>query len=476
MKGKSVYVLLFLILALGTTLRFYKINSSPVRDDEFNTRMFAAGSMHDVVERTIRQDTHSPLYYLVTNLSIGLLGNTKVALRLPALLSGVGAIFFMFLLGRKLYGDREGLAAAFLTAFFNYTISFSRYARSYSMLMLFSIITVYLLLDITLRCREGRRQSPVMTSLYTVCAVILAYVHYFGLFFVIFQISCAMVYLHVKKKNYVPLAWVSVAVFAAYACWIPSSLYQGAHNLFPSEAIPRPTAKGVLYYFYEVFNYMNRSRLVPFGVLVFGVIYALTHVRAWIQGHKDPVYAWADRLLMLWFILPFAIVIFESKFFVSVFLSHYLIFCLPALYLLLARAVVVSMSYSRVLPAVFLMVIMAQPVVSKEIYFVDYYAAYSLITKHPGDPLIVHDVSSEGATSISEFLQQKRLTSVPEIVSLEDSADVVAKGGHEDLFLVFSKKRGLNQDMYARVLQKYALRAKSDDKRFVVLYMKRKAR
>lgn len=66
------------------------------------------------------------LYFYFQGLLINLLGNTILALRLPAALSGSLIVPMLYLLASRLYGWRVGLAAAGLLAFSTWNITFSR--------------------------------------------------------------------------------------------------------------------------------------------------------------------------------------------------------------------------------------------------------------------------------------------------------------------------------------------------------------
>ena len=55
-----------------------------------------------------------PMVAVLNFLSTGLLGNTEIAVRLNAIILGVGMSWFTFLLGRQMYGDKVGFWAAML--------------------------------------------------------------------------------------------------------------------------------------------------------------------------------------------------------------------------------------------------------------------------------------------------------------------------------------------------------------------------
>ena len=122
--------------------------------------------------------THPPLYYLLLGLWQALAGPSEFSMRFPSLAFGVLTVVLGYRLGRELFSQPTGLAAALLLALAPPQVVYSQEARSYTLFAL-----EYALL-ILLVCRFLRRRWQLSQGDWA--ALILAetvalYTHYFSL-------------------------------------------------------------------------------------------------------------------------------------------------------------------------------------------------------------------------------------------------------------------------------------------------------
>jgi 4-amino-4-deoxy-L-arabinose transferase-like glycosyltransferase len=102
------------------------------------------------------------LYINLTALSVSFLGNTALALRLPAALFGILTVWGVYLLGRELFSRPIGLLASFFVATSFWHLVFSRLALRAIAAPLFLTLGLYLLLAGLRRVEEGRRHLGVV--------------------------------------------------------------------------------------------------------------------------------------------------------------------------------------------------------------------------------------------------------------------------------------------------------------------------
>ncbi|MCF6286827.1 MAG: glycosyltransferase family 39 protein, partial [Candidatus Hydrogenedentes bacterium] len=131
-------VLLLAIVAYGGFLRYHDLGVS-LYDDEINTRERAM----QTVAHTLNTRSY-PLYYLAAKATLQL-GDTESALRLPSFIAGLLSILAIYGLVRQLHSRTAGLVAAALLAFSPFHITHSDFARYYALMMLFTILTVWML-------------------------------------------------------------------------------------------------------------------------------------------------------------------------------------------------------------------------------------------------------------------------------------------------------------------------------------------
>jgi len=170
----AVWTLLGVLLVVGTILRLYHLDFQSFWRDEM-TAVQVAGSLEQGFDQ-LRNDFHPPLYYFVLHFWIELFGASEAGLRLSSVIPGVAAIFFLFRLGHYLFGLRAGLIAAGIFTFSLFQIFYAQEARSYTMLVLLSILST----EACVLWLVERRRSQLIY--YLVASTALVYIHHFGWF------------------------------------------------------------------------------------------------------------------------------------------------------------------------------------------------------------------------------------------------------------------------------------------------------
>jgi mannosyltransferase len=169
---------LALVCAVGGALRVATLGTQSLWFDEAVTARLMRMDVHALLAAIPHSESSPPLYYVLAWLSSRLLGIGEVALRaLPALL-GTATIPAVWALGRRLGGDRAGLAAAVLVAVNPMLVWFSQEARAYALLALLGALSALLWLRALELPRAGR-----LLGWGAVAALALA-THYFAVFLV----------------------------------------------------------------------------------------------------------------------------------------------------------------------------------------------------------------------------------------------------------------------------------------------------
>ncbi len=130
-----VLLFLVLILALAAGLRFYRIGEQSLWSDEGNSAALAVRSLQQITADA-GNDIHPPLYYWLLHLWVGIFGTSEAGLRSLSALVGVMLVLATFSLGRAMYDDATGLAAAFVSALAPFQVYFGQEARMYVLLTL----------------------------------------------------------------------------------------------------------------------------------------------------------------------------------------------------------------------------------------------------------------------------------------------------------------------------------------------------
>ena len=165
---------------------------------------------------------------------------------------------------------------------------------------------------------------------YVVCAVLLAYTHYFGLLLVVLQ-AVALTALAFDGLRRVALLYAPVAL--AYLPWLP-----GMVNQFRNGEQAGP-GQATLYALPDYFQFLfGRSALLTFAawtLLCFLLLRGWDDVRPRRKGAGVP----PGLLLAAWAVGPFSFSYAASQTSAAVLTDENLLVSLPAVYLLVARAV-----------------------------------------------------------------------------------------------------------------------------------------
>jgi uncharacterized membrane protein len=251
-------------------------------------------------------------------------------LRLPSAIAGWLCIPAIYLLGKKLYSEREGIVAALLVAVLWPAVYYSQEARPYALLILLSILTSYFWWDLMQGLRYGGEIPRRETAWYIACAVLCAYTHYFGLLLVLLQ-AAALAALVLDDLLKVALLYVPVAL--AYLPWMPGMVDQFRDGTPWGHG--QPTLQALPDYFMFLFG---RSALLALGAWT---LLCFLLLRGWddLRPRRKNTGVPPGLLLAAWAVGPPIFAYMYSQTSSGILTNENLLVSLPAVYLLVARAV-----------------------------------------------------------------------------------------------------------------------------------------
>ena len=148
MSSRQTKIGLGLILTLAVILRMAAIlNYGHFWDDEMFSFIYSQKPWLDSLKFWL-WETNPPLHLLILKLWFYVFPSTEFFARLPSLLAGVLNVYFIFVLGKKMFNEKIGLLSALLLALWPYHIFLSATARGYAFLLLFALLSVNFFHDI----------------------------------------------------------------------------------------------------------------------------------------------------------------------------------------------------------------------------------------------------------------------------------------------------------------------------------------
>jgi mannosyltransferase len=160
------------ILVLAAGLRIFQLDGQSMWFDEAARLLVAQGSVQSIVRET-GGDTLPPLYHLVMHFW-GQLGWQDFYVRMPSALAGVALVAVAAALGRAMFDNRTGLAAAAIVALMPYQVFHSQQANLYAWLALLAG------LQILFFWRAMASGGRAWLAAFMASAAAGIYVHYFA--------------------------------------------------------------------------------------------------------------------------------------------------------------------------------------------------------------------------------------------------------------------------------------------------------
>lgn len=307
------------ITVAAAVLRFHDLTAKSFWFDEGVSVGIARLDWYNFVRILWRREANMSLYYLLLRAWLHL-SHSEAFVRSLSVLFGVAAIPALYLLGRRLFNSRVGLAAAALLCVNSYHIHYSQEARSYSLTVFLCILSsLYFLKLLEIPSRRNRIAYVLLSSL-------AVYAHFFsGLMLLAHWLS-----LRLPGSPVLPdpkKVWTPIAVAVS-----PIVIFVATTGAGPLSWIPRPGLYGLWQLAERMTGNAGPLLVVLYAAAVLAAVLAGNIERSDTQGSN----VWRNRFLLLWMFVPVLLVLVVSMA-RPIFVTRYFIFSLPALLLLAAR-------------------------------------------------------------------------------------------------------------------------------------------
>lgn len=140
------WLILTALSVVALLLRLWHLNSDLWYDELISLLDYFRPPLGQIVTSFPSQNQHM-LYSILAHGSIAIFGESAGAARLPSVIFGVGSLWALFLLGRRVIGQRDSLLACALVAVSYHHIWFSQNARGYMGLLFFATLATWLWLE-----------------------------------------------------------------------------------------------------------------------------------------------------------------------------------------------------------------------------------------------------------------------------------------------------------------------------------------
>jgi uncharacterized membrane protein len=310
---------IFLILFLSLILRLISLNQS-LWLDEATTALVSKMSLADLITKFMPGDFHPPLYYLLMKGWGSLFGTSEIFLRIPSVIFGVLTIYFIYLIAKKIFDLKTAVVASVLAATSGLLIYYSQETRMYSLAALLVTMLVYFFLK--------RRWI-----LFSIIIPILGMTDYMALLVIpVFLIFSG------ENRKKVLLSFIpSVLVFTF---WAPVFLKQimggfgvGGSNWWNILGILSLKNLGLIPVKFILGRISFDNKILYAAISTVSVL-----LYSYFLVAGRPLKKAASKLMLGWLIVPILLgIIISIK--IPVLYYFRFLFCLPALYILVARGI-----------------------------------------------------------------------------------------------------------------------------------------
>ncbi|MBA2607976.1 MAG: glycosyltransferase family 39 protein, partial [Actinobacteria bacterium] len=257
------------------------------------------------IPHLLRQDGAPPLYYVVLNLWMSLVGRSDAQTHLLSLSFALATVPAALWAGWSLFGRRAGWICALVVAINPFVAAYANETRMYSLVVLLTLLALAAFLHAFVYNRRG--YLPVFAALLAA----LLYTHNWGVLVGagtgLAAIGCIAAS-QFRRRLVVDTAMSFGAAFVIYAPWLPTLIYQRGQNLQPWAQ--RPTLVTMRADAIELFGApeafivlalgvgiglatLSRRALTPavLATLCLGVVSVVIAAGGWMSG------VWAYRYL-----------------------------------------------------------------------------------------------------------------------------------------------------------------------------------
>ena len=402
-------------------LRFRCLTCKPFWFDESFSVEVARIGWRNFLRLLWWREANMSLYYLSLRAWLHF-GRSPFFIRSLSAVISAAALPIIYWVAKQLFDRRVALIATALLAVNAYSVRFAQEARSYALFMLLATLSSGILIaslrEVSPDLRSQSATSSSQTRLlrgYILTSVLAVYAHFYAVLLVVGH-WIAVSRIPRPEGDQGRLANIRRAWKIIGLAVLPLLIFVAKTGAGPIRWIQRPGVHDLLEFFEHLAGGTWPLALIYAVALVAAVIPAGKHL--WKRNPSWQV--WRCQFLLIWLLFPVVLTVLLS-FARPVFLARYMIFCLPALLILVAAGL--ARLNRWLLPPVVVIVLVLGLQGTAFIYDHDFDnerdasgAAANFILDHmqPGDAIIFHIAETRVPYEFFRTLRARTNTASPE--------------------------------------------------------------
>jgi mannosyltransferase len=326
-------IALVLLLATGAAVRFLFLARKPFWFDECFSVEVARISWGNFLHLLWWREANMSLYYVLLRIWLRLEpynAQSEFFILSLSVVVAAATLPAIYWVARQLYDRRVALIAAALFAFNGYSVRYAQEARSYALFLLLATVSTGFLIAFL---REPGRRNWLG---YVIVSILAVYAHFYALLLLAAHwlalrwLGDDGVHSHQPADSVsaqLRRAWITIGLAV-----LPLLVFVAKTGAGPIRWIQRPSLRDVLEFYEHLAGGSNWA--LPVLCAAAAIAAVAPHGRKlWARSQNWEI--WRSQFLLIWLFFPVALTVVLS-FARPVFLGRYMIFCLPALLILVA--------------------------------------------------------------------------------------------------------------------------------------------
>lgn len=383
-------IALTILTAIGLLLRLWHLTSKPFWFDECFSVELARLRLGSFLRVIWWREANMSLYYALLRAWLHL-GESEFFVRTLSVLFAAATIPAIYWLARRLYDGRMGFLASALFTLNAYNVRYSQEARSYTLFVLLATLSSGFFVS---WLRSGKRWSRTG---YTGASILAVYAHFYALLLIAAQWIVLRFFGAPPRENGDNTQSGHGFVFPWKAIGLgvlPLLVFVGKTGAGPIRWINRPGLHDLATFWLDFSG--GRNWALP-AIFALALITTAATAGKELMRRNQTWETWRVQFLLVWLLLPIIVTVVLS-FPRPVFLARFLIFCQPALVILVAAGVARLRRIWLIAPVFGLMLVLAVQGVLF-VYSHDYddqrdgsgdAVNYILDHNQPGDAVLFH--------------------------------------------------------------------------------------
>jgi mannosyltransferase len=328
MYKKSIYKFLpyfpVVLFLLNLILKLLYLTTAAIGHDEPFSIYHAQFGFNDLIQQ-LKGYNNPPLFEILLHFWIKLFGISSFSVRLlPALFACLSPVA-LYYFAKHNFSIRVGIASSLMLTFSDLLLYYAHDCRVYSLFVLLSLTSFYYYFEVI----DEIRKTVLKQILFIFFSTLLIYAHYFGILILVFQ-ALHLILFYRKHFFKMCINYLMILVLYSPCIFIVIKRFGVTSK---GNWIEPPSGIESLYNMLWVFSNVPVITVICITILFFALIkVVICKTYLHLKENSSAV------LVLLWFLLPYFGMFFIS-YWMPMYISRYLIFVLPAYYILLVLCV-----------------------------------------------------------------------------------------------------------------------------------------